>query len=76
LAITLIFYLVVPETIIKSNDQGLIEKWIVAVKYAKAEDGAAYLVKAIRENWQFLEEYLRERREEERKEEREKNRSY
>ena len=35
-------------------------------------DNAAHLVKAIRENWQFPEEYLRERKEEEQKEEREK----
>ncbi|GAI84677.1 unnamed protein product, partial [marine sediment metagenome] len=33
------------------------------------EDKAAYLVKAIRENWQVPEEYLREIKEEERKEE-------
>jgi len=50
----------------------LIEKWIEAINYTNAEDKAAYLVKAIRENWQFPEEYLRERKEEERKEEREK----
>ncbi|MBU4511380.1 hypothetical protein KJ830_10090, partial [bacterium] len=43
-----------------------------AINYTNADDKAAYLVKAIRENWQFPEEYLREKREEERKEEREK----
>jgi len=37
-----------------------------------ADDKAAYLVKAIRENWQFPEEYLREKREKQRKEEEEK----
>ena len=61
---------VTAENLIKNSDQGLIEKWIEAIKYSKADDKAAYLVKAIRENWQFPEEYLRERREEERKEER------
>jgi len=41
-------------------------------KYSNADNQAAYLVKAIRENWQFPEEYLREKREEEQKEERKK----
>jgi len=47
----------------------LINKWIEAINYSNAEDKAAYLVKAIRENWQFPEEYLREKREDDRKEE-------
>ena len=34
-----------------------------------SDDKAAYIVKAIRENWQFPEEYLREKREEQQKEE-------
>ena len=58
--------------LIKNNDQGLIEKWIEAINYTNASDKAAYLVKAIRENWQFPEEYLREKREEQRKEKEEK----
>jgi uncharacterized secreted protein with C-terminal beta-propeller domain len=37
------------------------KKWIEAINYSNADDKAAYLVKAIRENWQFPEEYLRER---------------
>ena len=49
-----------------------IKKWIGAINYTNADDKAAYLVKAIRENWQFPEEYLREKREEQRKEEEEK----
>ena len=32
------------------------------------DDKVAYSVKAIRENWQFSEEYLKEKREEEQKE--------
>jgi hypothetical protein len=60
------------ENLIKSNDQELIEKWIEAINYANADNKAAYLVKAIRENWQFPEEYLREKREEGQKEEEEK----
>ena len=57
------------EDLIKNNDQVLIEKWIEAINYTKADDKAAYLVKAIRENWQVPEEYLREIKEEEQKEE-------
>ena len=63
---------VTAENLIKNNDQELIEKWIEAINYTNANDKAAYIVKAIRENWQFPEEYLREIKEEERKEEREK----
>ncbi len=50
----------------------MIEKWLEAIHYAKAEDKAAYLVKAIREDWRVPEEYLKEKREEQRKEEEEK----
>jgi len=60
---------VTAENLIKNNDQGLIEKWIEAINYSNADNKAAYLVKAIRENWQFPEEYLREKREEKQKEE-------
>jgi hypothetical protein len=63
---------VTAENLIKNNDQELIEKWIEAINYSNADDKAAYLVKAIRENWQFPEEYLREKREEGRKKEEEK----
>jgi len=63
---------VTAENLIKSNDQELIEKWIEAINYSNADDKAAYLVKAIRENWQFPEKYLKEKREEQRKEEEEK----
>ncbi len=63
---------VTAENLIKNNDQGFIEKWIEAINYSNADDKAAYLVKAIRENWQFPEEYLREKREEQQKEEEEK----
>jgi len=50
----------------------LIKKWIEAINYSNAGDKAAYLVKAIRENWQVPEEYLKGKREEQRKEEEEK----
>jgi len=60
---------VTAENLIKNNDQELINKWIEAINYTNAEDKAAYLVKAIRENWQFPEEYLREKRAEQWEEE-------
>ena len=60
---------VTAENLIKNNEQELIKKWLEAINYTNAEDKAAYLVKAIRENWQVPEEYLREKREEGRKEE-------
>jgi hypothetical protein len=59
---------VTAENLIKNNDQELIEKWVEVINYTNADNKAAYLVKAIRENWQFPEEYLREKREEQRKE--------
>jgi len=63
---------VTAENLIKNNDQELIKKWIEAVNYSNADDKAAYLVKAIRENWQFPEEYLKEKREEQQREEEKK----
>jgi hypothetical protein len=63
---------VTAEKLVKSNDQELIEKWIEAVIYSNANNKAAYLVKAIRENWQFPEEYLRKIREQKQEEEEEK----
>jgi len=55
--------------LIKNNDQELIKKWIEAINYSNASDKAAYLVKAIRENWQLPEEYLKGKREKQLKEE-------
>jgi hypothetical protein len=63
---------VTAEKLVKSNDQELIEKWIEAMKYSNADNQAAYLVKAIRENWQFPEEYLRKIREQKQEEKEEK----
>jgi len=60
------------ENLTKNNDHELIKKWIEAINYSNASDKAAYIVKAIRENWQFPEEYLKGKREEQRKEEEEK----
>ncbi len=55
--------------LIKNNDQELIKKWSEAINYSNAGDKAAYLVKAIRENWQVPEEYLRKKREKQQKKE-------
>jgi len=63
---------VTAENLIKNNDQELIKKWIEAINYTNAGDKAAYLVKAIRENWQVPEEYLREIKEKQQREEEEK----
>jgi len=63
---------VTAENLTRNNDHGLIEKWIEAIKYSNADNKAAYIVKAIRENWQFPEEYLREKREEQGREEEKK----
>jgi hypothetical protein len=59
---------VTAEKLIKNNDQELIKKWIEAINYSNADNKAAYLVKAIRENWQFPEEYLREIKEKQQRE--------
>jgi hypothetical protein len=63
---------VTADNLIKNNDQELIKKWIEAINYSNASDKAAYIVKTIRENWQFPEEYLREKREEEQEKKRER----
>jgi len=63
---------VTAENLIKNNDQELIKKWVGAVKYSNADNQAAYLVKAIREKWQFPEEYLRFKKEQLQEKEEEK----
>ena len=63
---------VTAEDIIKNNDQEVIEKWIEAINFSNADDKAAYLVKAIRENSQVPEEYLREIKEKQHREKEEK----
>ena len=63
---------VTAENLIRNNDQELIKKWIEAINYSNAGDKAAYIVKAIRENWQVPEEYLREIKEKQQREEEKK----
>lgn len=64
---------VTAEDLVKYSQQS-IKKWIKAIHYTKAEDKAAYLVKALKENWQAPEEYLKKEEEERKRKEQEKAR--
>ena len=63
---------VTAENLIINYDQQFIEKWLEAIHHAKAEDKAAYLVKAIRENWRVPEGYLKKEEDAREREGREK----
>jgi len=59
---------VVAEDLVQHSDPKTIQRWMEAIKYKNdVEDKAAYLVKAVREDWQLPETFLREegKREEE-----------
>jgi len=56
--------------LVKDSDANAIRKWIEAIHYSRAQDKAAFLVKAIQENWQVPEEYLRAKEEQEHQERR------
>jgi len=58
--------------LVKYSNQQIIKKWIKAIYYTKAKDKAAYLVKAIKENWQAPEEYLKAEENERKRKEQEK----
>ena len=45
----------------KNKDNEIIKDWVRAIDFANAENKAAYIVKAIKENWQAPEEYLKEK---------------
>ncbi len=45
--------------LVKKYSHELIKDWFRAIEFTSAENKAAYLVKAIRENWQLPEDYLR-----------------
>lgn len=51
--------------LVKHSDANAIRKWIEAIDYSRAQDKAAFLVKAIQENWQVPEEYLKAKEEQE-----------
>jgi len=54
--------------LVKHSDANAIRKWIEAIDYSRAQDKAAFLVKAIQENWQVPEEYLKAKEEQEQQE--------
>ena len=49
--------------LVKRSDASAIREWIEAIDYSRAQDKAAFLVKAIQENWQVPEEYLKAKEE-------------
>jgi len=53
------------ESLVRWYDGDLVEEWIKAIQYVKAKDKAAYIVKAIKENWSLPDEFLRSKEEEE-----------
>ncbi len=54
--------------LVKHSDANAIRKWIEALDYSRAQDKAAFLVKALQENWQVPEEYLKAKEEQEQQE--------
>jgi hypothetical protein len=54
--------------LVKHSDPNAIRKWIEAIHYSRAQDKAAFLVKALQENWQVPEEYLKAKEEQEQQE--------
>ena len=46
---------------VKKYNNELIKDWIRAIDFTNAENKAAYIVKAIKENWQLPEEYIEEK---------------
>ncbi len=47
--------------LVKKYNNKIIKDWVRAIDFTKAEDKAAYIVKAIKENWYLPEDYLREK---------------
>lgn len=47
--------------LVKEYAPNKIKEWIEAIEYCNAENKAAYIVKAIKEDWQVPEEYLKEK---------------
>jgi len=46
---------------VKKYNNELIKDWVRAIDFTNAENKAAYIVKAIKENWQLPEEYKEEK---------------
>jgi hypothetical protein len=47
--------------LVKKYDNEMIKDWVRAIDFTNAENKAAYIVKAIKEDWQLPEEYLKEK---------------
>ena len=47
--------------LVKKYNNETIKDWVRAIDFTNAENKAAYLVKAVKENWYLPEEYLREK---------------
>jgi hypothetical protein len=47
--------------LVKKYNNKLIKDWVRAIDFTNAENKAAYILKAIKEDWQLPEEYLREK---------------
>ena len=58
--------------LVKKYNNKLIKDWVRAIDFTNAENKAAYIVKAVKEDWQLPEEYLREKENNAVKEEQEK----
>jgi hypothetical protein len=52
--------------LVKRSDPNAVRTWIEAIQYSQAQDKAAFLVRAIQENWQVSEAYLKAKAEQER----------
>src|SRR6056297_2211367 len=49
------------KSLVKKYNNELIKDWVRAIDFTNAENKAAYIVKAVKEDWQLPEEYLREK---------------
>jgi hypothetical protein len=49
------------KNLVKKYNNEKIKDWIRAIDFTNAENKAAYIVKAVKEDWQLPEEYLREK---------------
>jgi hypothetical protein len=47
--------------LVKKYNNEVIKDWVRAIDFTNAENKAAYIVKAVKEDWQHPEEYLREK---------------
>jgi hypothetical protein len=64
------------KNLVKKYNNILIKDWVRAIDFTNAENKAAYIVKAVKEDWQLPEEYLREKEENTAQEEQQKINSF